>query len=164
MNVFADDAPAAVKIDTGDTSWVLISTALVFLMTPGLAFFYGGMVRSKNVVSTVFQNLAGVGVIGVLWLICGYSLAFSGNNAGLIGNLNFAFFNGVGQTANADYAATIPHIAFAMYQCMFAVITPVLMTGAFAERIKFSSWIAIMAIWSLAVYSPVAHWVWGVGG
>ena len=152
------------KIDSGDTAWVLISAALVLLMTPGLAFFYGGMVRSKSVLSTLFQNYAALAVVGLLWAVCGYSLVFSGDHGGLIGDLSKAFLNGVGQEPNADYAATIPHLAFMIYQCMFAVITPALITGAFAERVSFKAWVLFMGLWTLLVYFPIAHWVWGVGG
>mgnify|MGYP006077547921 CR=1 FL=1 len=157
----ADEAASA--ISAGDTAWVLISSALVLLMTPGLALFYAGMVRSKNVVSTLFKNFGAVGVVGVLWIILGYSLAFAPGNS-FLGGLQHVMLAGVGQTANADYSATIPHIAFVIFQCMFAVITPALMTGAIVERIRFKSWILIMALWSLLVYAPVAHWVWGIGG
>ncbi len=155
---------AAPKIDTGDTAWVLMSAALVLLMTPGLAFFYAGMTRTKNVVSTLFQNFAALGVIGVLWAVCGYSLAFGPSTGGLIGNFDYFFLNNVGQTPNADYAATIPHSLFMLFQCMFAVITPVLISGAIAERVKFKGFLAFIALWSLLVYVPAAHWVWGVGG
>jgi Amt family ammonium transporter len=155
---------AAPKIDSGDTAWVLMSAALVLLMTPGLAFFYGGMVRAKNVLSTLFQNFAALAVVGVIWGVVGYSLAFSPTNGGFIGGFDWLMLKGVGQTANADYAATIPHLAFMLFQGMFAVITPALITGAIAERMNFKSWIAIMATWSLLVYAPVAHWVWAVGG
>jgi len=167
-SVWAQDAaaPAAPvpKIDTGDTAWVLISTAMVMLMTPGLAFFYAGMTRTKNVVSTLFQNYAALGVVGLVWAICGYSLAFGPSQGGFIGGLDFFMLNGVGQDPNPNYSTTIPHALFMLFQCMFAVITPVLMTGAIAERSKFTGFLAFMAIWSLIVYSPVAHWVWGVGG
>jgi ammonium transporter, Amt family len=151
-------------ISAGDTAWVLISSALVLLMTPGLALFYAGMVRSKNVVSTLLKNIGALGVIGVLWAVLGYSLAFGKSTGGLIGSFQFAFLNNVGQEPNSTYAATIPHIAFVMFQCMFAIITPALITGALVERIRFKSWITIMILWSLFVYVPVAHWVWGDGG
>lgn len=151
-------------ISSGDTAWVLISSALVLLMTPGLALFYAGMVRSKNVVSTLFKNIGALGLVGVLWALVGYSLAFGKTHGGWIGDFRFSLLQGVGQEPNADYAATIPHIAFVMFQCMFAVITPALITGAIVERIRFKSWLLIMVLWSLAVYVPVAHWVWGVGG
>jgi Amt family ammonium transporter len=175
LTALADEAPAAAeaavqavatstaKIDTGDTAWILISTALVLLMTPGLAFFYGGMVRTKNVVSTLFQNFAALAFVGLIWAVVGYSLAFGTGNS-FIGGLSFLMLNGVGQEPNADYAATIPHALFMLYQCMFAVITPILITGAIAERIKFKSFLLFMGLWSLFVYSPVAHWVWGTGG
>jgi Amt family ammonium transporter len=133
------------------------------LQTP-IAFFYGGMVRVKNVLSTLFQNFAALGAIGLVWGAVGYSLAFSSQGNGFIGNLNFAFMNGVGQNPNADYSSTIPHVAFMLFQCMFAVITPALITGAIAERLNFKAWVSILVLWSVFVYSPVAHWVWAVGG
>jgi Amt family ammonium transporter len=160
--VVAATLPA--KLDSGDVAWVLASTALVLVMTPGLAFFYGGMVRTKNVVSTLFQNFAAIGLIGIIWAVCGYSLSFGTSQGGFIGGLNFAMLNGVGQTPNADYAATIPHSLFMLFQAMFAVITPILITGAIAERVKFKSFLTFMALWSVAIYAPVAHWVWGNGG
>jgi Amt family ammonium transporter len=156
--------PDPVVVNSGDTAWMMISTALVLLMTPGLAFFYGGMVQTRNVVATLFQSVIAIGVVGLLWAVCGYSLVFSGDHAGLIGNLDWAFLRGVGQTPNADYAATIPHEVFMLFQCMFAIITPALITGAFAERVRFKAWLAISALWSLLIYVPVAHSVWGVGG
>lgn len=159
---FAQGGEAA--ISAGDTAWVMISTALVLLMTPGLALFYAGMVRSKNVVSTLFKNFGAVGAVGVLWAVIGYTLAFGPSVGGFIGGLKYAFLSGVGQEPNPDYAATIPHIGFVLFQCMFAIITPALITGAIVERIRFKSWLAIMVLWSLLVYAPVAHWVWGVGG
>ena len=149
--------PAFAAVDSGDTAWVLIASALVLLMTPGLAFFYAGMVRSKNAVSTLYQNVIALSVIGVLWVVVGYSLAFS-TGKGFIGDLAYVMLNGVGQAPNG--AATIPHILFVVFQMMFAVITPALMTGAFAERVNFKAWIAILILWSLAVYNPVAHWLW----
>jgi Amt family ammonium transporter len=152
---------AFAAIDTGDTSWMLVSTALVLLMTPGLAFFYAGMVRTKNSVSTLYQNIIALGVIGLVWVIIGFSLAFSGGD-GFIGDTAKMMFNGVGQ--EPDGSATIPFVLFAMFQMMFAIITPALMIGAFAERIRFSSWLIVLVLWSLAVYSPVAHWVWGSTG
>jgi ammonium transporter, Amt family len=154
--------PAMAALDTGDTAWMLTSTALVLLMTPGLAFFYAGMVRSKNAVSTLLQNVVALAVIGVLWAVIGFSLAFSGDNGGFIGDTALAFLKGVGQEPSGT--ATIPFILFALFQMMFAIITPALMTGAFAERVKFSAWLAILVLWSLAVYSPVAHWVWSADG
>jgi Amt family ammonium transporter len=156
----AQDAP---KIDTGDTAWVLASAALVLLMTPGLAFFYGGMVRTKNVVTTLFQSFSAFAVGGLIWAICGYSLAFS-KGTPFLGGFEWALLGGVGQEPNPDYSATVPHLGFMIFQAMFAIITPALFTGAFAERVKFKGWLALCALWSLVVYVPVAHWVWGVGG
>jgi Amt family ammonium transporter len=152
------------KIDTGDTTWMLVSTALVMLMTPGLALFYGGMVRQKNVLGTIMQSFVALGVITVQWILIGYSLAFGPDIKGLIGSLQWAGLNGVGLTPNPDYAATIPHQAFMMFQMMFAIITPALISGAFAERFKFSTYLVFVLIWSTLVYAPLAHWVWGVGG
>ena len=149
-------------VNSGDTAWMLISTALVLFMTPGLAFFYAGMVRSKNAVSTLYQNVIALGVIGVLWVIIGYSLAFSGGS-GFIGDTAFTMLNGVGQDP-VDANATIPHILFMAFQMMFAIITPALITGAFAERVNFKAWLFILVAWSLVVYSPVCHWVWASTG
>jgi Amt family ammonium transporter len=156
-------AAAASAINSGDVAWMLASAALVLLMTPALGFFYGGMVRAKNVVSTIFQSFVAVGLVTLIWYAFGYSLAFSPGSAWL-GGLGWSFFESVGGAPNADYAATIPHSLFAIYQCMFAVITPALIAGAFGERMKFSAYTLFIALWSLVVYSPVAHWVWGVGG
>ena len=163
----AEVAHAAVvtsKIDTGDTAWMLISTALVMLMTPGLALFYGGMVRGKNVLGTLMQSFIAIAVISIQWILIGYSLSFGPDVNGLIGNLDWIGLNGVGVEPNPDYAPTIPHMAFMMYQGMFAVITPALITGAFAERIKFSAYLLFTLLWSTLVYDPVAHWIWGAGG
>ncbi|OGP15749.1 MAG: ammonia channel protein [Deltaproteobacteria bacterium GWA2_55_10] len=159
---FAEGPPA---VDTGDTAWVLISTAFVFLMTaPGLALFYAGMVRRKNVLGTIMQSFAVLCVVSIQWVLLGYSLAFGPDNWGLIGGLEWVGLSGVGQEPNADYAATIPHQAFMIFQMMFAVITPALITGAFAERMKFSAFIIFTLLWTTIVYDPLAHWVWGVGG
>ena len=152
------------KIDSGDTAWILVSTALVMLMTPGLALFYGGMVRGKNVLGTIMQNFFAISLVSVQWILIGYSLAFGPDVHGIIGNLDWIGLKGVGVDPNPDYAPTIPHIAFMMYQAMFAVITPALITGAFAERMKFSSYFLFTLLWSTLVYDPVAHWVWGAGG
>ena len=152
------------NIDTGDTAWMLISTALVLLMTPGLAFFYGGLVRRKNVLSIMMQCLILVGVISIQWALFGYSLAFGPDHGGLIGGLSWAGLSGVGVEPNADYAATIPHVLFMLFQMMFAVITPALIIGAFAERMKFSAFLIFSILWATIVYDPMAHWVWGVGG
>jgi Amt family ammonium transporter len=160
----AQDAAAAPKIDTGDTAWLLISTALVMLMTPGLAFFYGGLVRRKSVLSIMMQCMIAVSIVSVLWVLFGYSLAFGPDKGGLIGDLSWLGLRGVGEAPNADYAATIPHSLFMAFQMMFAIITPALILGAFAERMKFGAYCAFIVLWSTLVYCPVAHWVWGVGG
>jgi Amt family ammonium transporter len=143
---------------------VLTSTALVMMMVPALAFFYGGMVRRKNVLSTLNLSVILMGVLSLQWIIYGFSLAFGKDIAGLIGGLNYLGLRGVGQEPNPDYAATIPFIAFAAYQMMFAVITPALITGAFVERVKFKAFLLFSILWATLVYDPVAHWVWGVGG
>lgn len=149
-----------------DIAWMLMSCALVLLMTAGVAFFYGGMVPARSVISTKFQSFACMGVVGLLWAVCGYSLVFTGgdNDYGFIGNLDHLFLAGVGMEPNPSYGSTIPHVLFMLFQCTFAIITPALITGALAERIKFKAWLVIMAAWSLLVYVPVAHWVWGPSG
>jgi len=158
-------APAPPKIDTGDTAWVLISTALVLAMTaPGLALFYGGMVRSKNALGTIMQSFIILCLISLQWVLWGYSLAFGPDKSHLIGGLEWFGLNGVGLEPNADYAATVPHQAFMIFQMMFAVITPALITGAFAERMKFSSFLVFTLLWATLIYDPLAHWVWAVGG
>ncbi len=154
---------SAPKNDTGDTAWVLISTALVMLMTPGLAFFYGGMVGRKNVLGILTQCFALLCAISVQWVLYGYSLSFAPGK-GFWGSLEWVGLKGVGFTPYKDYAATIPHQLFMMFQGMFAVITPALIIGAFAERMKFSAFMVFMILWATFVYDPVAHWVWGVGG
>lgn len=151
-------------IDKGDTAWMLISTALVMLMTPGLAFFYGGLVRRKNILSIMMQCFILIAVISIQWVLFGYSLSFGTDHGGLIGGLNWLGLNGVGTSPNAAYAATIPHLLFMAFQMMFAVITPALIIGAFAERMKFSAFLIFAIIWVTIVYDPMAHWVWGVGG
>jgi len=158
--------PAAVasKIDTGDTAWMLISTALVMLMTPGLAMFYGGMVRKKNVLSSIMHSFVAIALVSLQWILFGYSLSFGPDVQGVIGTLSWAGLSHVGLTPNADYAPTIPHLLFMMYQMMFAVITPALISGAIAERIKFSAFLVFIVAWTTIVYDPVAHWVWGTGG
>jgi Amt family ammonium transporter len=150
-------------IDTGDTGWLLASAALVMFMTPGLALFYGGLVRSKNVLGTIMQSFFALALVTVLWVLIGYTLAFGPDRANLIGGLDFWGFRGVGQAPSDLYATTTPHVAFATYQLMFAVITPALITGAVAERMKFSAYVLFLGLWSLLVYSPLAHWVWGGG-
>ncbi len=154
----------ATGINTGDTAWILVSAALVMLMTPGLAMFYGGMVRSKNVLGTIMHSFIAIALVSVQWVLVGYSLAFGPDVRGWIGNLDWAGLAGVGVKPNADYAATVPHLAFMAYQMMFAVITPALISGAFAERMKFSAYLVFTLLWTTVVYDPVAHWVWGTGG
>jgi len=145
---------------------MLMSTALVMIMLPGLALFYGGLVRSKNVLSTVMHSFFGLALVSVVWVIVGFSLAFGPDlgGRGLIGGLDFAMFNGVGLTPSANYATTIPFVLFAAFQLMFAAITPALITGAFAERKRFRSFVLFTILWSIFVYSPIAHWVWSTDG
>lgn len=164
--VFAEAAEAVepAKIDTGDTTFVLMCAALVLLMTPGLALFYGGMARSKNVLSTIMQSFFIIGLISVQWVLFGYSLAFGPDINHLIGSLAWFGLNDVGQLPNTDYAATIPHLAFMIFQAMFAIITPALITGAFAERMRFSAFAVFVLLWATFVYDPLAHWVWGMDG
>ena len=157
-------ASAASEVSSGDTSWVLASAALVMMMTPALAFFYGGMVRQKNVMATIMQSFVIIAVISVQWVMWGYTLAFGPDVRGLIGNLDWIGLNGVGLSPNPDYAPTIPHQAFMIFQGMFAVITPALITGAIAERMRFRSFLFFVILWATLVYDPVAHWVWGQGG
>ncbi len=148
----------------GDNGWMLVSAALVLMMSaPGLALFYGGLVRKKNVLGTMMQTFAMMGVVTVLWALVTYSLGFGQGNA-FIGGLHNAFLRGVGLTPDPAYAATIPLQTFMVYQLMFAIITPALITGAFAERVKFSAMLVFMVLWAIVVYSPMAHMVWGVGG
>lgn len=155
----------ALPIDTGDTAWVLISAALVILMTPALGFFYAGMVRRKNLLSTIMMSVVILALISLQWVLFGYTLAFGPDSGGgLIGNLDWLGLAGVGQTPNPAYAATIPHLAFMMFQLAFAVITPALITGAFVERINFSGFLFFIFCWATFIYDPVAHWVWGIGG
>jgi Amt family ammonium transporter len=151
-------------INTGDTAWILVSSALVLLMTPGLALFYGGMARRKNLLSTIMMSFAIMGLIGVLWALWGYSLSFGSDNGGFIGGLNFLGLINVGMGPSDIYASTVPHLAFMAFQGMFAVITVALITGAVVERIKFSALMLFSALWVTLVYAPVCHWVWGAGG
>jgi Amt family ammonium transporter len=151
-------------MNAADTAFVLISAALVMLMTPGLALFYGGMVRSKNVLATLMENFILLGVVGVLWALWGYSLAFGPDVGHIIGNLDWLGLAGVGAEPFKAYSETIPHQTFMIYQAMFAIITPALITGAFAERMKFSAFLVFMVVWVTIVYCPVAHWVWADGG
>lgn len=151
-------------MNTGDTVFVLMSAALVMLMTPGLALFYGGMVRSKNILGTLMQSFFILAIISLEWALWGYTLSFGPDHGGIIGGLSWFGLKGVGMTPSADYGSTIPHLAFMVFQCMFAVITPALITGAFAERVKFSAFMLFILLWATFVYNPLAHWVWGVGG
>jgi ammonium transporter, Amt family len=152
-------------ISSGDTAWLLISAALVMLMTPALGFFYGGLVGKKNVLSTLTHSFFILCLISVQWVLWGYSLSFSPDTgAGLIGGLGWVALKGVGFAPNPDYAATVPHQAFMAFQMMFAVITPALITGAFAERVSFKAYVLFALLWSTLVYDPIAHWVWGTGG
>jgi Amt family ammonium transporter len=152
-------------MNSGDTAWVLASAALVFIMTPGVAFFYGGMARRKNVLSILMQCFLIMCLISLQWVIFGYSLAFGPDTGqGIIGSLDWAGLRGVGLQPFNDYSKTVPHLAFMIFQAMFAIITPALMIGAFAERIKFSSFCVLTLLWATFVYDPIAHWVWGTGG
>lgn len=152
------------RIDTGDTAWVIISTALVMLMTPALALFYGGMVRSKNILATIMQSLVSLALISILWVVYGYSLSFGPDVHHFIGNLDWVMLKNVGMEPYAFYSGTIPHQLFMLFQMMFAVITPALITGAFAERFKFKTYLVFLTLWLTLVYCPIAHWVWGQGG
>jgi ammonium transporter, Amt family len=157
-------AATAPKIDTGDTAWVIVSAGLVLMMTPALAFFYGGLVRKKNMLSVLQQCMMAMCLITLQWVVLGYSLSFGPDKGGWIGDLSWLMLKGVGQEPNADYAATIPHLVFMIYQAMFAIITPALILGAFAERMKFSAYCLFILVWATLVYNPVCHWVWAVGG
>jgi len=150
-------------INSGDTAFVLISAALVCLMTPGLAFFYGGLVRKKNMITLMMQNFISMGVVTVIWVFGGFSLAFGADHGGVIGSFQYFILNGVGMTPNALYGPTIPFVVFFVYQEMFAIITPALITGAFADRVNFKSYLIFLTAWSALVYVPVTHWVWGGG-
>jgi len=152
-------------MNAGDTTWVLVCSALVFLMTPGVAFFYGGMARRKNVLSLLMQCFFIICLVSLQWVLFGYSLSFAPDmGKGLIGTLEWMGLRGVGFDPNPDYAGTIPHLTFMIFQAMFAIITPALIVGAFAERIKFSAFAILVLLWTTLVYDPIAHWVWGVGG
>lgn len=151
-----------VEINVGDTAWVLTSSALVLLMTPGLALFYGGMVRAKNVLSTFMHSFMALGIVTVAWVTVGYSLAFGPTQGGYVGGLDHLFLQGVGLTPREG--TTIPHLVFMAFQMMFAIITAALISGAYAERMKFSAYVTFTLLWSLLVYSPICHWMWGPGG
>lgn len=147
-----------------DTAWVLVSTALVILMTPSLGLFYGGLVKAKNALSTLLHSFFLLGAISLQWALVGYSLAFGPDLGGVIGDLSWAGLRGVGGEPNATYAATIPHLAFMVFQMAFAIITPALISGAFAERKRFAAFVLFSVLWATFVYDPVAHWVWADGG
>lgn len=151
-------------MNSGDIAFILVSAALVMLMTPGLALFYGGMVRSKNVLGTLMQSFIIIGVVSVEWILFGYSMAFGPDIGGFIGGLEWLGLRGVGLAPHEVYATTVPHQVFMIYQCMFAVITPALITGAFAERMRFGPFLLFSLCWSVLVYNPLAHWIWGSGG
>lgn len=152
------------SFNTGDNAFVLMCTALVFLMTPGLAFFYGGMVRKRHVLSIMMQSFSTIGVVTVIWALFGYSLAFGPDHGHLIGSLDWFALKGVDLNANPDYAPTIPHLLFFLFQLMFAIITPAVLSGATAERLRFPAFLLFTALWTIFVYVPLSHWVWGVGG
>jgi Amt family ammonium transporter len=151
-------------MNAGDTAFVLVSAALVMLMTPGLALFYGGMVRSKNVLGTIMQSFIVIGVISLEWILWGYSMTFGPDKYGIIGGWEWFGLRDVGMIPHAVYASTVPHQVFMIYQCMFAVITPALITGAFAERMRFGPFLLFTVLWATFVYNPLAHWIWGDGG
>ncbi len=161
LAVFAEGESA---VDTGDTAFIFVSTVLVFIMTPGLAFFYGGMVRKKNVLNTMMNSFVIVALISIQWVLIGYTIAFGPDKLHLFGGLDWIGLNGVGMEPNADYAGTIPQSLFVLFQMMFAIITPALITGSFAERMRFPAFLIFILLWATLVYDPLAHWVWGVGG
>lgn len=151
-------------INGADTAFILAAAGLVLLMTPGLALFYAGMVRSKNVLGTIMQSLVLISLISLEWVYIGYTMSFGPDVGGLIGNFSWLALSGVGTAPSATYAPTIPHIVFMIYQCMFAVITPALIAGAFAERVRFPAFVVFSLLWAVLVYNPVCHWIWGSGG
>ncbi|OUB51963.1 ammonium transporter [Bacillus thuringiensis] len=151
-------------MNMGDTVFMFVTTVMVMLMTPGLALFYGGMVRSKNVLSTTMHSYSAMAIVSIQWIVIGYSLSFGPDWHGLIGTLDRFGLNGVTYAPNPDYSSTIPHNLFMMFQLMFAILTPALISGAFAERMRFSAFLIFILLWTTIVYNPVAHWVWGVGG
>jgi Amt family ammonium transporter len=157
-------AQEAGAVDSGDTAWVLTSSALVLLMIPGLGLFYAGMARSKNVLGTLMHSFFMIGLISVQWMVIGYTLSFGPDVGHFIGGLDWMFLAGVGLDPSPDYGTTVPHQAFMMFQGMFAIITPALITGAFAERMKFGAFVVFSLLWATLVYDPIAHWVWGKGG
>ena len=151
-------------MNSGDTAFVIISAALVMVMTPALGLFYGGMVRNKNVLGTIMQSFIILALISIEWVLWGYSMSFGPDHGGIIGGLDWLGLKGVGMEPSANYGTTVPHLAFMIFQCMFAVITPALITGAFAERMKFSAFLIFTLLWATIVYNPICHWVWGIGG
>ena len=151
-------------MNTGDTAFILVSAALVMLMTPGLALFYSGMVRSKNALGTIMQSFIVICLISLEWILWGYSMTFGPDKFGIIGGLEWFGLRGVGMSPHTVYATTVPHQVFMIYQCMFAVITPTFITGAFAERMKFGPFLLFSLLWATFVYNPLAHWIWGSGG
>jgi Amt family ammonium transporter len=151
-------------LNGADMAFVIFSSALVMLMIPGLALFYGGMVRSKNVLSTTLHSYVALVIISIQWIFLGYSLAFGPDIKGLIGGLDFAFLNNVSQLPNLDYSSTIPQLLFVIFQMMFAAITAAVISGAFAERMRFPAFIIFILLWSTFIYDPIAHWVWGGSG
>jgi ammonium transporter, Amt family len=151
------------SINSGDTVWVLLSSALVMFMTPGLAFFYGGLVRGKNALNAIMMSFAALGVVSIVWVLGGYSLAFAPGSP-FLGGLQWFGLQNVGLEPNPDYSSTVPHQAFMVYQMMFAIITPAVVSGAIVERLKFKTYLVFLVLWSLLVYAPLAHWVWGTGG
>jgi len=151
-------------MNNADTAFIMVSAALVLLMTPGLALFYGGMVRRKNVLGTIMQSFILIALITFEWVYLGYTMSFGPDMGGLLGDLSWFGLSGVGIEPNPDYAPTIPQIVFMIYQCMFAVITPALITGAFAERMRFGPFLVFSLLWAILVYNPVCHWIWGAGG
>jgi ammonium transporter, Amt family len=150
-------------IDTGDTTWMLISTGLVMLMTPALGFFEAGLIRGKNSLSIIMQTFSGLAILSTLWFVLGFTLVFAPSQGGFIGGLDWLFYNNVPFNDSVDYAPTVPGVTFATFQMMFAVITPLLITGAFAERVKWSAFVVFIVAWSLLIYYPLAHWIWGRG-
>jgi ammonium transporter, Amt family len=150
-------------IDTGDTTWMLISTGLVMIMTPALGFFEAGLIRGKNSLSVIMQTFSGLVILSTLWFVLGFTLVFSPSQGGFIGGFDWLFYNNVPFNESLDYSPTIPGVTFATYQMMFAVITPLLITGAFAERVKWNAFVVFIVVWSILIYYPLAHWVWGRG-
>jgi len=150
-------------IDTGDTTWMLISTGLVMMMTPALGFFEAGLIRGKNSLSVIMQTFSGLAILSTLWFVLGFTLVFSPSQGGFIGGFDWLFFNNVPFNESLDYSPTTPGVTFATYQMMFAVITPLLITGAFAERVKWNAFVVFIVAWSIFIYYPLAHWIWGRG-